>query len=223
VRVSTLRTGEITTAGGILPGTPDIISGEAFVLSGALVDQVINKGPVTTTGQNDMVLDDWGEVTTWTAKAPVISNGPSGIGFVNFGAIDRLDVQAPIQTFGTGAREFNLYESTLRHASFHSIAIHGDDSVGVQVSKALPTLGIAGNLATDGGEGKSLVKGVQVSLKAIALSVKAGGYIGSVDIGGDDVITVETKGSLTGSSSAAGSGPKASVLMPFTSAVKVWT
>ncbi len=77
VWVSTLRTGEINTAGGILPGTPDLISGAVFVLSGALVDQVINEGPVSTNGQNDMVLDNWGEVTTWTAKAPVISNGPT--------------------------------------------------------------------------------------------------------------------------------------------------
>ncbi len=202
VRVSTLRTGEINTDGGILPGTPDLISGGVFVISGALVDQVVNEGPVTTNGQNDMVLDNWGEVATWTAKAPVISNGPSGIGFVNFGAIGRLDVQAPIQTFGTGARGFNLYDGTLQRASFHSIATHGDGSVGVQVSKALPTLEIAGDLTTGGGEGKSLVKGVQVSLKAIALSVKAGGYIGSVDIGGeartsgDDVITVEIDGQL---------------------------
>ncbi len=111
-------------------------------------------------------------------------------------------MQAPIQTFGTGARGFNLYEGTLHRASFHSIATHGDGSVGIQISKALLTLEIAGNLTTDGGEGKSLVKGGQVSLKAIALSVKAGGYIGSADIGGeartsgDDVITVEIEGQL---------------------------
>jgi hypothetical protein len=51
-----------------------------------------------------MVLDNWGDVTHWISKAAVTSNGPSGIGFVNFGRIDRLEVQAPIQTFGTGAR-----------------------------------------------------------------------------------------------------------------------
>jgi hypothetical protein len=62
------------------------------------------------------------------------SHGPSGIGFVNFGEIDHLDVQAPIETFGTGARAFNLYDGSLRHASFENIATHGDGSVGVQVS-----------------------------------------------------------------------------------------
>ena len=86
------------------------------------------------------------------------SNGPSGIGFVNFGEIDRLDVQAPIETFGTGARGFNLYDGSLRHASFASIATHGDGSVGVQVSKPLPILEISGHLTTEGGEARASSK-----------------------------------------------------------------
>ena len=202
IQVSTLRTGETHTDGGIPAGTPDLISAGVFVTSGAVVEQVINQGPVTTNGQNDMVLDNWGAVTTWRATAPVTSNGPSGIGFVNFGQLDRLDVQAPIQTFGTGARGFNVYDGSLRHASFDSIATHGDGSVGVQVSKPLSVLEIAGALTTDGGEGQSLVKGVQVALKAIALSVKPGGIVGSVIIGGnvrtagDDVTTIEIDGQV---------------------------
>jgi hypothetical protein len=40
------------------------------------------------------------------------------------------------------------------------------------------------DVVTTGGEGSSLVKGVQVTLKAIAFSVKAGGQIESVAIGG---------------------------------------
>jgi hypothetical protein len=202
VRVSSLRTGEIHSDGGIAPGTPDLISGGVFVISGAVVEEVVNSGPVTTNGQNDMVLDNWGEVTNWTATAPVTSHGPSGIGFVNFGEIDRLDVQAAIETFGTGARGFNLYDGSLRHASFGSIATHGDGSVGVQVSKPLPILEISGDLTTEGGEGQSLVKGVQVSLKAIALSIKPGAEVGSISVGGqvrtagDNVITVEIDGDV---------------------------
>lgn len=78
VQVSTLRTGEVHTDGGIPAGTPDLISAGVFVISGAVVQQVINQGPVTTNGANDMALDNWGAVTTWRAKAPVTSKGPSG-------------------------------------------------------------------------------------------------------------------------------------------------
>ena len=197
-----LRSGEIHTDGRIPPGTPDLISGGVFVISGAEVAEVVNAGPVTTYGQNDMVLDNWGRVERWTAEQAVTSNGPSGIGFVNFGSIDELDVRGPIQTLGTGARGFNVYDGELRQATFSSIATYGDGSVGVQVSKPLQVLEIRGDLTTSGGEGQSLVKGVQLSLKAIGLSVKPGGSVGSVSIGGsvrttgDNVVSVDIEGDV---------------------------
>jgi hypothetical protein len=202
VRVSMMQTGEIHTDGGIPDGTPDLISGGVFVFSGAVVDEVINAGRVTTHGPNDMVLDNWGKVQDWTATAPISSHGPSGIGFVNFADIDRLEVRAPIETFGRGARGFNVHDGSLRIASFDSIITHGDGSVGVQISKPLPVLEIAKDLRTEGGEGQSLVNGVQVQLKAVAFSVKPGGKVGSVHIGGkaqtsgDDVVTVELHGEV---------------------------
>lgn len=220
LRVARLETGEIHTHGGIPKGTPDLISGGVFVISGAVVDEVITAGPVTTNGQNDMVLDNWGVVSTWTVTAPVVSNGPSGIGFVNFGDIDRLDVRAPIRTNGRGARGFNLYDGSLREASFESIATTGDGSVGIQVSKPLGSLAVSGDVTTSGGEGLSLVKGVQIVLKAVALSVKPGGEVGRITIGGrlatsgDQVNTVEIEGRLdrlevAGGISATGAGSDA--------------
>lgn len=237
VQVSTLRTGEIHANGGIPAGTPDLISGGVFVISGAVVQQVLNTGPVTTYGQNDMVLDNWGEVVNWTATAPITSNGPSGIGFVNFGAIDRLDVQSPIQTFGTGARGFNHYDGALRHASFKSIATHGDGSVGIQISRPLSLLEVAGDVTTEGGEGQSLVKGVQVSLKAVALSVKPDADVGAITIGGvlrtigDNVVTVEVDGTVgridvAGGITASGTGSEAvrtSVNVPGLDAIAINT
>jgi hypothetical protein len=202
VRVSTLRTGEVHTDGGIPEGTPDLISGGVAVGDGAIVREVVNGGPVTTNGQNDMVLDNLGDVVTWTAMAPLTSNGPSGIGFVNFGSIDRLDVRAPIRTFGRGARGFNFYAGSLRHASFASIATEGDGAIAVQVSRPLEVLEIAGDLSTTGGRGRSLVKGVQVVLEAIALSVKPGGEVGRIAVGGqvrtagDGVVSVEIEGAV---------------------------
>jgi hypothetical protein len=220
LHVSRLRTGEIHTHGGIPEGTPDLISGGVFVISGAVVDEVITAGPVTTNGQNDMVLDNWGEVSTWTVTAPVTSNGPSGIGFVNFGNIDRLDVQAPIQTNGKGARGFNLYDGSLRDATFASIKTTGDGSVGIQISKPLGRLAVTGDVIPSGGEGLSLVKGAQVVLKAVALSVKPGADVGEIIIGGrlhtsgDQVNTVEIDGKLdrlevAGGISATGMGSDA--------------
>jgi hypothetical protein len=79
LKVTTLTTGAIHTDGG--QGTPDLISGGVFVISGAIVDSVVNKGPVTTSGRNDRVLDNWGDVGTWTAEQLITSRGPSGIGF----------------------------------------------------------------------------------------------------------------------------------------------
>ena len=57
-----LVTGAVYSDGGIPSGTPDCISGGVFVVQGAFADIVRNRGPVTTYGVNDMVLDNWGVV-----------------------------------------------------------------------------------------------------------------------------------------------------------------
>jgi hypothetical protein len=202
VTVELLSTGDVYSDGGIAPGTPDLISGGVFVISGANAAEVVNLGTTTTFGQNDMVLDNWGAVENWTARAKVTSHGPSGIGFVNFGDIGVLRVEAPIETTGLGARGFNVYDGSLNEAVFESITTTGDGSVGVQVSRELPKLTITGSLSTSGGSGESLVKGVLMPLAAVALSVKSSGHIGSVNIGGDvstegdGLATVELEGSM---------------------------
>lgn len=202
VEVDVLRTGPVFTDGGIGPGTPDLISGGVFVLSGARVQTVLNDGPVTTRGANDMALDNWGSVGSWTARAPVTTHGPSGIGFVNFGTLDRLDVQAPLATYGVGARGFNVYDGTLRAARFHDISTHTDGAVGIQVSKDLPVLEITESVTTFGGRGVSLVRGVQTPLSAIAVSIQPGGRIGRLTVGGclrthgDGTVTLDVDGIL---------------------------
>jgi hypothetical protein len=202
VDADVLRTGPIVTDGGIASGTPDLISGGVFVVSGSKVAAVFNDGPVTTVGPNDMVLDNWGQVGAWTARAPVTSRGPSGIGFVNFGTLGRLDVQAPVTTYGAGARGFNVYDGSLDSARFQSITTHADGAVGIQVSKDLPDLDITGSVTTHGGPGTSLVRGVQVQLSAIAVSIQPAGRIGRLPVGGsltthgDDVVTLDVEGAL---------------------------
>jgi hypothetical protein len=195
-----LSTGQIVTDGGIEPGTPDLISAGVYVVSGA--ETVINDGPVTTLGANDMVLDNWGKVGNWTARAPLTSHGPSGIGFVNFGELERLDVQAPVITYGPGARGFNVYDGSLASARFQSITTYADGAVGIQVSKELPLLDITDSVTTFGSSGTSLVRGEQTQLSAIAVSVLAGGRIGRLTAGGslsthgDQVVTLEVAGAI---------------------------
>ena len=184
VTVDRLETGAVYSNGGIAPGTPDQISGGVFVVHACRAKTVRNRGPVTTYGPNDMVLDNWGSVERWIANAPVTSFGPSGIGFVNFGALMDLRVDAPIETFGKGARGFNVYDGTLESGEFSRIVTHGDGAVGIQISKPIGHLLVRNGIETFGGVGESLVKGVVMSLPAAALSIKPGGYAQSIEVTG---------------------------------------
>lgn len=179
-----LETGGVYSDGGISPGTPDRISGGVFTVSGAHVDSVINRGPVTTYGPNDMVLDNWGAVDHWTAEDKITSYGSSGIGFVNFGTINALKVGAPIETFGQGARGFNVYSGTVHSADFERVVTHADGAVGIQISQPVGQIAVRRGIETYGGVGDSLVKGVVVKLPATALSVKAGGSVRKLQIAG---------------------------------------
>jgi hypothetical protein len=179
-----LETGAVYSDGRIAPGTPDVITGGVFTVHGAAVDLVHNLGPVVTYGVNDMVLDNWGAVDRWIAEEKLTSYGPSGIGFVNFGSLNELTVNAPIETFGKGARGFNVYDGTLNQATFDRITTHADGAVGIQISKPIGGLVVRRGIETFGGTGDSLVKGVVVTLPAIGLSVKPGGSARSIDIEG---------------------------------------
>jgi hypothetical protein len=179
-----LETGPVYSDGGIAPGTPDCIAGGVFVVYGAYVDSVRNRGRVTTYGANDMVLDNWGVVDRWTADEKITSHGPSGIGFVNFGTVNVLQVNAPIETFGQGARGFNVYTGTVYSAEFERIVTHADGAVGIQISQPVGAIKVHRGIETYGGTGNSLVKGVVVKLVAIALSLKPGAAARNIDIAG---------------------------------------
>lgn len=174
IDLKVLTTGEIHSNGGIPKGTGNLITGGVFVGSGVHAHEVVNVGPVSTYGPNDMVLDNWGRVDSWTAKAPIVSHGASGIGFVNFGDLDRLVVEKGLITHGLGARGFNLYDGTLKSAEFDSITTYGDGAIGVQLSKPFGEVIVFGDIQTHGGEGDSLVRGKVIHLKAHALSLKKG-------------------------------------------------
>jgi hypothetical protein len=184
LHVRRLETRAVYSDGGIPPGTPDRIAAGVFVVYGAFADEVRNAGPVTTYGANDMVLDNWGTVGRWAAEDKVTSYGPSGIGFVNFGTLDVLDVKAPIETFGQGSRGFNVYAGTVHTADFERIVTHADGAVGIQISQPVGDITVRRGIETYGGIGDSLVKGVVVKLAAMGLSVKPGGSVRSISISG---------------------------------------
>jgi hypothetical protein len=182
--VRRLETGAVYSDGGIAAGTPDRISGGVFTVTGAIVDTVRNRGPVTTYGPNDMVLDNWGVVESWIAEEKITSFGPSAIGFVNFGTVTTLKVKAPIETFGLGARGFNVYAGTVLDAEFERVVTRADGAVGIQISQPIGRLVVHHGIATYGGIGESLVKGVVTKLPATALSVKPGGTAREIVVGG---------------------------------------
>jgi hypothetical protein len=184
VLVQSLRTRGVYSNGMIAAGTADQISGGVFTLHGAHADLVLNDGPVVTYGANDMALDNWGVVDRWIVKSTVTTHGTSGIGFVNFGRMGELLAEAPIETFGQGARGFNVYAGTLKHADFDRIVTHGDGAVGVQLSQPIGRLSVRRGIETFGGSGPSLVKGVVVTLSAVALSIKPGGSARLIEIDG---------------------------------------
>lgn len=186
-----LETGAIYSDGKIAPGTPGVITAGVFTVHNAHVDIVRNRGPVVTYGVNDMVLDNWGFVDRWIAEEKITSYGPSGIGFVNFGIMNELRVTAPIETFGQGARGFNVYTGTVNFAEFDRVTTHADGAVGIQISQPIGQLVVRRGIETFGGTGQSLVKGVVMTLSAIGLSVKPGGSVREVDISGG----IKTNGS----------------------------
>ena len=185
VKLTQLTTGAVYT-NGLLPfGTADVITGGVFIVFGVQADAVLNAADVVTYGVNDMVLDNWGHVTQWLATGRLLSYGPSGIGFVNFGTVGTFEAQQEISTYGLGARGFNQYDGTVQHLKFTSITTYGDGSIGIQVSKPVGTIELSEGITTYGSLGSTLVQGVLTELPADAFSVKPGGEVQSLLVGGN--------------------------------------
>jgi hypothetical protein len=184
VVATVVETAAVYSHGKIPAGTADQITGGVFMLHGAHVDVVRNLGPVVTYGVNDMVLDNWGFVDRWVAMDKLTSYGPSAIGFVNFGTLNHLKVERTIETFGLGARGFNIYAGTLALAEFDRIVTHADGAVGIQISRPIGTLKVRRGVETYGGTGRSLIEGKAVTLSALGLSVRLGGAADAIEIDG---------------------------------------
>ncbi len=186
--VSLLTTGEIFTDGRIITGPPGstvFISCAVGNFFGAHTARIENAGAVTTFGDFDMVLDNWGTVDRWVAEKPLTSHGKqTAIGFVNYGKVGELLVKAPVETFGMGSRGFNEYHGSLQSAEFDRITTHGDAAPGIQLSCPVGRLIVHGGIETHGGSGKALVSGKFLQLPAYGLDVTLGAEIHDVSIHG---------------------------------------
>ncbi|MGA7072228.1 hypothetical protein [Bradyrhizobium sp.] len=185
VELETLTTGAVYSTGMLPYGTADMITAGVFIVYGVHAKRVEHFGEIVTYGVNDMVLDTWGTVDRWIAHAPVVSYGPSGIGFVNFGTVDDFVAEAEVVTHGLGARGFNQYDGTVRNIRFKSIETFGDGSIGIQVGKPVGTIVVDEGVTTHGSIGNTLVKGVNMQLPAEAFSVKPGGVVEKLVVGGN--------------------------------------
>ncbi|MCO4349175.1 hypothetical protein [Staphylococcus agnetis] len=185
IHANLITTKDVYTHGLLKQGVADRISGGVFTVSNAHVERVENHGITKTYGFNDMVLDNWGAVKEWIVQNDVLSEGTSGIGFVNFGHIQLLDIQAPIMTKGTGARGINNYDGTIKELHLKRIETHGDGAVGIQISKPVGQITVHENVETYGGTGESLVKGVIKELSAIGISILDGAEVEGLEVKGN--------------------------------------
>ncbi|PSL48200.1 hypothetical protein CLV51_1021064 [Chitinophaga niastensis] len=185
VVLENLTTGAVY-ANGMLPyGTADIITGGVFIVFGVKAQNVTNNGEIVTYGVNDMVLDTWGSVDSWTVNEKLTSYGPSGIGFVNFGTVNTFIAKKEIITHGLGARGFNQYDGTVNTIKMKSITTYGDGAIGIQVSKPIGSIEMEEGITTHGSIGNTLVKGLLMPLPAIAFSIKPGGEVQNLVVKGD--------------------------------------
>ena len=173
--VKQLITGAIHTDGGIAVHTPGKITGGVFTSYGTHVDVVINRGPIVTHGPNDMVLDNRGVVDRWTAEEKLTSHGPSGIGFVNFGTVNELKINAPIETFGEGARGFNVYDGTVKLAVFDRVTTHAGARSAFNSPSRSAGSSCIGALRPSAAKANRWSRENTVKLTAVALSIKPGG------------------------------------------------
>lgn len=95
-----------------------------------------------------------------------------------------LRLLAPIETFGGGARGFNVYAGTVHDAEFDRIVTRADGAVGLQISQPVGRIAVRRGIETFGAVGNSLVKGVVVKLPATPLSIKPGGSAREITIEG---------------------------------------
>ena len=157
VEISVLETGNIYNDSRIALGTSSLISGSVFVAY-ADAKLIVNSGKTVSYGVNGLGLDNWGRVEQWICIAPVETYGVSGIGVVNYGYIKHLSV-ATIETFGSGARTYNVLSGSVENTYLGWVRTHADGATGILIRKPIGRLVVNGDIETFGSEAESLSSG----------------------------------------------------------------
>lgn len=158
VKVTALETGDVFNDSRLPEGTSNMISGSVFVAY-AQADLVVNRGRTVSYGVNGLGLDNWGTTRNWTSIGPVTTHGASGMGVVSFGLLEHLSV-ASVETFGNGARAYNVLTGTVHNTYFGWLRTHGNGASAILLTQPIGHLSVNGNIETAGGRAGSLVKGV---------------------------------------------------------------
>lgn len=98
--------------------------------------------------------------------------------------IFNLSLGAVSPNIGAAGRSQNGYTGTVNLAEFDRVTTHGDGAVGIQISRPVGRIVVRRGIETFGGTGQSLVKGVVMTLSAVALSIKPGGSAREIEING---------------------------------------
>jgi hypothetical protein len=200
--VQRLEARAIYVDGRIPPGTPDQITGGVFVVSGAYVYKVTNRGPVVTYGgqRHGPRQLGCGRQVGRDGKGNYLAGQRYWLRQLRY--YWQPSCRGTNRNLQQGARGFNVYNGTVDQADFDRIVTHADGAVGVQISQPIGTMVVRRGIETFGGTGPSLVKGVVQNLPATALSIKPGGSAelikieGGLRSHGKDIFPLEQQGTV---------------------------
>jgi hypothetical protein len=87
-----------------------------------------------------VALDKGGVVGRWNTKYKITTFGPKRIGFLNFGKIGKIKVEAPMGTLGCGASGPILYIGTADRAESDRIVSQKGSTAGVESTQKIGEL-----------------------------------------------------------------------------------
>lgn len=175
-----LETGPIFSDSMLPEGTTGIVAGGIFLLAGVNGEWVETLGDIVTWGANSVPIDTWGLIGHWRIDGNARSHGPSAVGMVNAGTLERCTINGEIETFGDGARGCCIYGPT-GTITARAIRTHGSAAAGLHVVDQLDAIILTDGVFTAGAPGQGLMKGRMIETPAHGVEVETSGRLGVLD------------------------------------------